>query len=56
MEGWRKELMDKAEEVVERGWGRVEIVVTNNGMRRQFSQTFTDVDEEKPLQKYKKEI
>ncbi|MCK4306654.1 hypothetical protein KAW50_00335 [candidate division WOR-3 bacterium] len=51
MENWQKELLDKAEEVVKHGWGRVEFIVTKNGRRKQYSKTITDVEDEEPLRK-----
>ena len=56
MENWRKEIMDRAEEVVKHGWGRVEFIVTKDGKRKQYSKTLTDVEEEEHLQKSVKVI
>ena len=56
MEDWERKLLDKAKEVVKHGWGRCEIVITNNGLRKQYSRTLTDVDDEKPLQSFKKGV
>jgi len=56
VEDWERKLLDKAKEVVKHGWGRCEIIVTNKGLRKQYSRTLTDVDDEKPLQSFKKGI
>ena len=53
---WEKKLIDKARQVVESGWGRIEMCVTNKGKRKSYAQTFTDVDDEKHLQSFKKGI
>ena len=53
---WEKKLIDKARQVVESGWGRIEMCVTNEGKRKSYAQTFTDVDDEKPLQSFKKGV
>ena len=51
MEDWKKKLIEKADEVVKHGWGRVEICITNNGKKKAYTQTFTEVEDEKSLQK-----
>jgi len=56
MEDWEKKLLDNVNEVIKHGWGRCEIVITNNGLRKQYSKTITDVDIEKPLQSFKKGV
>ena len=56
MTEWEKKLIDKAKQVVKSGWGRIEMCVTNKGKRKSYAQTFTDVDDEKPLQSFKKGI
>lgn len=45
MTSWEEKLLDKARQVVESGWGRIEMCITNEGRRKTYAQTFTDVDD-----------
>jgi len=44
MSDWKAKLIDKAEQVVKHGWGKVSMTCTNHGKNRSYEVSFTERD------------
>ena len=56
MNEWEEKLLNKIRKVIKHGWGDINISISAEGLRKNVFWGFRDLDEEKPLQKYKKGV
>ena len=56
MDEWEKNLLEKIRKVIEHGWGDINISISAEGLRKNVFWGFRDVDEHKPLQKFKNKV
>lgn len=49
MTDWRKELIEEAEPIIERGWGKLLMTVTNWGKKRHYEATRTRIVDDKEV-------